>query len=194
MTTPAHEALADALESALHGGLVVTGGTVDRMLEQLRQNGWELVQRPPLATTPATRSTSPETSHAAARSVADLRPKQHAVLQLLGLYGAVGLTDEQLAVAYDAHHDAERYPRQSPSGLRSRRAELVAAGLVEWTGEHRTMTTGRLARVWRATTPALEQLHHHDDTSSSSGGCADSSLLAWGAHLLEDGEQQTLLD
>jgi len=89
------------------------------------------------------RTTDPATSHQAAASVGDLRPKQRAVLQVLAAAGAC--TDEQLAAAYAATPGA---PHQSPSGLRTRRAELVELGLVVNTGQRARMRTGRQAIVW----------------------------------------------
>lgn len=85
----------------------------------------------------------PETSHAAAASVKDLRHRQWCVLVALRAYGPC--TDEELAGCYE-----RAFPRtpQSVSGLRTRRHELVAAGLVEWTGEKRPLASGRMARVW----------------------------------------------
>lgn len=95
--------------------------------------------------TPKARRTDPETSHEAAASVTDLRARQAAVLVALRHLGPS--TDERLV---------EQYPRifpavpQSPSGLRTRRHELVAGGLVEWTGVKKVIASGRQARVWRA--------------------------------------------
>lgn len=90
------------------------------------------------------RRTDPETSHAAAESVHDLGRRQAAVREALTILGPC--TDEELAAEY-----AALFPHvpQSPSGLRTRRAELVAAGLVEWTGRKVRMTTGRLGRTWQ---------------------------------------------
>ena len=45
----------------------------------------------------------------------------------------------------------------SPSGLRSRLAELVRAGWVHDTGERATMSTGRRAIIWDVT-----DLGHHE--------------------------------
>lgn len=87
---------------------------------------------------PAARATDPDTSWAAARSVTDLRPRQAAVLELLS---RGPLTDEQIARRYCG-------PRQSPSGLRTRRKELVDMGLVRDSGVKERMETGRLAVVW----------------------------------------------
>lgn len=89
------------------------------------------------------RTTDPETSHQAAASVRDLRATQREVLDLIRRFGP--LTDERLVSLAAIDH-----VRQSPSGLRSRRSELVALGLVEWTGEYEPLDSGRNARVWGA--------------------------------------------
>lgn len=55
--------------------------------------------------------------------------------------------DEELVKEYAERYKALHLPRQSDSGLRSRRSELSrAARLVE--GEKQRMTTGRLGRTW----------------------------------------------
>ena len=105
-----------------------------------------------LTLTPRARSTDPQTSADAARSVTGLRPKQEAVLYVFRAYGP--LTLEQLVQRYDRARK-ERYlnlglPQQSPSGIRTRCSELVAMGLVRDTGERRKMSTGRMAIVWEA--------------------------------------------
>lgn len=88
------------------------------------------------------RLTDPDTSHAAAASV-NVRRSQQQVLALLREGPA---TDQHLATrAY------ERGLTISPSGLRSRRHELVDAGLVEDTGLRERLPSGRHAAVWRAT-------------------------------------------
>lgn len=95
------------------------------------------------------RSTDPETSHAAAASVGDLRLSQASVLRFLTAFGP--MSDELLCTIYDKFWRQYEYPQQSPSGIRSRRAELVRLGLVVDTGEKVEMTTGRMAKVWGAT-------------------------------------------
>lgn len=95
------------------------------------------------------RSSDPETSHAAAASVGDLRVSQAAVLRLLGAFGP--MSDELLCKLYDKFWLQYDYPQQSHSGIRSRRAELVRLGLVAPTGEKVEMDSGRMARVWGAT-------------------------------------------
>lgn len=96
------------------------------------------------------RKSDPVTSHEAAGSITavKLRESQHAVLRVLGKLRA-GATDETIAekyyemVAFD-----HGYPYQSPSGLRTRRAELVKAGLVEDAGKRKRLASGRNAIVW----------------------------------------------
>lgn len=102
-------------------------------------------EQPALFETAHARRTDPETSHAAAASVTDLRTRQQAVLSALWQLGPV--TDEVLV---------EKYPTlwpglpQSPSGIRTRRSELCDLGLVEWSGLKRPLASGRAARVWVA--------------------------------------------
>jgi len=93
------------------------------------------------------RTSDPDTSHDAAASIDHIRKRQAAVLATLRALGPS--TDEAMVAAYPLH---QALP-QSPSGLRTRRHELEVLGLVEWTGEKRPLLSGRMARVWRATTP-----------------------------------------
>ena len=88
---------------------------------------------------PAARATDPDTSWQAARSVGELRPRQAAVLELLADHD--GLTDEDIARLYVG-------PRQSPSGLRTRRRELVDMGLVVDSGRRGVTVSGRSTIVW----------------------------------------------
>lgn len=98
------------------------------------------------------RATDPETSHAAAASVRDLRASQFAVLKVLRTRPAHGFTDEELIAAYErAMARNLSYPFQTGSGIRTRRSELVTQGFVEWSGVKRPLTTGRSARVWCVT-------------------------------------------
>lgn len=100
------------------------------------------MQHHQLALTPRARNTDPETSHQAATSVADLRHTQRIVYTLLSIEGPQ--TDEELLLLWN-DRIAERI---SPSGLRTRRNELVDAGLVRDTGERRPIQSGRNAIVW----------------------------------------------
>jgi hypothetical protein len=99
-----------------------------------------------------TRTTDPETSLAAAASLDpdNLRASQSAVLRFMRDRGP--MTDVDLVDAYTSTPAdralIENLPRQSASGLRTRRAELVAGGLVVDTGERRRLESGRQAIVW----------------------------------------------
>jgi hypothetical protein len=86
----------------------------------------------------------PETSHDAAAALTPerLRESQREVLWLLDVWGP--MPDSKIAEAAALYGVA-----QSPSGLRTRRAELVAQGRVEWAGTWETIPPHRRARVWR---------------------------------------------
>ena len=107
-----------------------------------------------------TRRTDPDTSRGAAKSIDDLRASQRAVLGFFGWQpGGKGMTDEELVNAYGSARAralrnggmAAQYPKQSASGLRSRRAELVDAGFLMDSRERREISTGRKAIVWKLT-------------------------------------------
>lgn len=90
------------------------------------------------------RSADPDTSHAAAASLAPdkIRLSQHAVLRHLRRNGP--MTDTELVDTFDGKIF------QSPSGLRTRRKELVDRGLVADTGERVRLESGRTAIIWSA--------------------------------------------
>lgn len=94
-----------------------------------------------------TRAGDPDTSQDAAASV-DVRRSQAQVLRVLAELGPS--TDEQLVDFFTQSANCGGPYRMSPSGVRSRRAELVRLGLVQWTGQRACMHTGRMARVWEA--------------------------------------------
>jgi len=90
-------------------------------------------------TTAFARTSDPATSHEAARSV-KVRQSQELVLGLLKMGPA---TDEVLL-----NRAAARGVSISPSGLRTRRSELVGMSLVVDSGVRVTTGTGRKAIVW----------------------------------------------
>jgi hypothetical protein len=94
------------------------------------------------------RATDPETSHAAASSVIELRDKQKWVLEV---FKRGSFTDQQLLEYYGVMSVqlGTKFPRQSDSGLRTRRSELVTMGLIEDSGERRKTASGRSSIVWR---------------------------------------------
>lgn len=104
----------------------------------------------PLSYQARARRTDPATSHEAAASVTVLNETHVRILRLLDVWVGNatyphGLTDEELL-----HIWADQYDEQiSPSGLRSRRSELVRAGRVVDSGERGTTAAGRRCIVWR---------------------------------------------
>lgn len=87
------------------------------------------------------RKTDPTTSHDAGRSVKDITSTQAFILKAL----RKPLTDVALVNAYRGYKTA---PQASESGIRSRRSELVAQGLVVDTGNRIKLPSGRNAIVW----------------------------------------------
>lgn len=95
---------------------------------------------------PFARHTDPQTSHDAAKSVKDVSKTQEAILTCL----TWPRTDDELIDVYYGMADANGWKQASPSGIRSRRAELVRRGLVEDTGGRIKLPSGRFAIVWRS--------------------------------------------
>lgn len=101
------------------------------------------------------RLTDPATSHEAANRVRNITQQQRAILNIL----AVRMTDEELVARYESAAAAGLAPLASPSGIRSRRSELVYAGLVADSTERRKLRTGRNAIVWFTTEYGIEKLN-----------------------------------
>ena len=95
---------------------------------------------------PFARTLDPSTSHAAARSVNHVTDTKKAILSIL----VTPCSDVELVDRYYAQVDFGRAPKASPSGIRSRRAELVEQGLVEDTGFRVMLASGRSAILWGA--------------------------------------------
>ena len=86
------------------------------------------------------RRSDPETSREAARSVTNIRESQQRILGVFQVGGP--MADHQLL---------EYLPRTySPSGVRTRRSELVAKGLLRDSGKRIKTPAGRNAIVWEA--------------------------------------------
>ena len=95
------------------------------------------------------RSADPHTSHEAAASLTDLRRQRAVVYNLFDIFGP--MTDEtMLRRAEQVREWDGRHIHISPSGARTRRSELVRAGLLADTGERRKTSSGRSAIVWAA--------------------------------------------
>lgn len=86
------------------------------------------------------RKTDPFTSHQAANSVSNTTQLQQHILNML----TRPMTDTELLSAVEATYPA----LVSASGVRTRRAELVAQGKVLDTGERKKLQSGRQAIVW----------------------------------------------
>lgn len=95
-------------------------------------------------TTARARNTDPFTSHeAAARLPSEkIRLSQSAVWRFLRRHGP--MTDSELVERYNGD------VLQSPSGLRTRRKELVQKGLVVDSGKTVVLPSGRKSIVWKA--------------------------------------------
>lgn len=120
-----------------------TSDTVARRGGGASKSAPTLFDLEPVATA---RRTDPETSREAARSVQNIAQAQEDVLALLKRGPA---TDEELKARHDSAVSLGAMKRQSPSGLRTRRAELVERGLIVSDGRTRRTTAGRNSLVWR---------------------------------------------
>lgn len=96
------------------------------------------------------RNSDPDTSHAAAESISSerIRKSQSAVLSCLKQQGP--RHDALLISDYEAQQAEQGWPKQSPSGIRTRRSELVARGFVADSGGRQRLASGRMAIVWVA--------------------------------------------
>lgn len=110
-----------------------------------------------LPTKARARNSDPSTSHAAAATLDQetLRVSQEAVLSIFRTYEQYrelphGMTGDEFAEIYPLarERDPKAYPEQSPSGLRTRRRELVDMGFLVDTGQRRLLESGRWAIVW----------------------------------------------
>lgn len=94
------------------------------------------------------RNTDPTTSHEAAASVSLTNTEiiRQVILDMLAVQPA---TDCFIQDSYRKLREGYGWPRVGESTIRTRRAELVDAGLVEESGEYERLETGRRAIVWR---------------------------------------------
>jgi hypothetical protein len=98
------------------------------------------------------RNTDPLTSRDAAGKQTKAKSdviRDH-LLSFLRMYGP--MTDDELAKEYRTGRERAEsiYPAASPSGLRSRRSELRAAGLVVATDQRKPSDLGSPSTVWAA--------------------------------------------
>lgn len=104
--------------------------------------------------TARSRVSDPETSHQAGASISadTLRASQAAVIRAFWSENGK-LTDEQLATSYAVFVRLfpGSFPLQSPSGLRTRRKELVDTGYLADSGERGETASGRKTIRWTLT-------------------------------------------
>lgn len=102
----------------------------------------------PVRVAALSRFTDPETSRTAAATITvdRLRETQRVILEILDRFGPA--CDQDIETYARQLHSLGEAPKQSPSGLRSRRAELVDAGLVRDSGERTKTSSGRQTIVW----------------------------------------------
>jgi hypothetical protein len=103
-------------------------------VEELRAEVERLRAALERALRPKARSTDPETSHEAAyRASLNMTRNREAVMTTLAEIGRP-CTDARMIARYRSREDIGHVPKQSESGLRTRRAELVTMGLVKACG------------------------------------------------------------
>lgn len=91
--------------------------------------------------TATARISDPTTSHDAAASVTNYISVQHAILDVVARWGP--LTDEAIA-----DHVSRLPMKTTPSGLRTRRKELVELGMLRANPRKVRISTGRLSTRW----------------------------------------------
>jgi hypothetical protein len=105
----------------------------------------------PVSTTTRARVTDPATSHEAARSVQAPEDKRDRIVWLFEQvrhptgHSQWSPTDNELLANYLAAFGPASI---SPSGLRTRRHELVAAGVLRFAGTYGTTPAGRKTQRW----------------------------------------------
>lgn len=98
-----------------------------------------------------TRNSDPHTSHLAALSESDPEHTSRTKEAILVILKYQAMTDSEMIRVYRDLVEFGDAPKASDSGLRSRRSELVAAGLVEFAG-FGVSDLGRKSIVWQTVT------------------------------------------
>lgn len=92
---------------------------------------------------PSTRTLDPTTSHEAEKSVSKLAESYRIILDIFRNHGP--MNDEALIATWRKQSSKPA----SDSGIRSRRSELVATGLIIDSGKRQRMQSGRDSIVWK---------------------------------------------
>jgi hypothetical protein len=95
---------------------------------------------------PHARTTDPDTSHEAAKSVSKLKEMYDTMLIAFESLGP--MNDDQLIRLWKVGVKELGWRDASESGIRSRRSELVAQGKIIDSGKRVKMRSGRLSIVW----------------------------------------------
>lgn len=122
----------------------------DAILDELARFGWRLTDVA-LPQEAKARTGARTTSRLAAETIDDMSARHAGVLQCLWEIGPA--TDGEIVARYQGlveRFGPDIYPPQSPASIRSRRAELVAAGHVRATGEQDLSEHGRPCNIWQA--------------------------------------------
>jgi len=90
-----------------------------------------------------TRTLDPATSHNAEKSVTGLAETYRLMLAAFAKHG--GMNDQSLIELW---HSQPSWKRVSDSGIRSRRSELTAQGIIQDSGKRQKMASGRMSIVW----------------------------------------------
>lgn len=93
------------------------------------------------------RRSDPQTSKDAASSVRRIRESQADVLSVVREFGP--MSDEQIIRAYRGCFWSSSFVKQSDSGIRTRRSELVALGIVVDSGLRGKTSSNRQTVLWK---------------------------------------------
>lgn len=104
------------------------------------------------------RNTDPETSHEAAASVKNLPEiKRNILLIMAG--SSEPMMDWEIVRKYYEYTQVHGWAWAMEQSIRSRRAELVRDGKIEFADEWGESVTGRRSRKWRLTPSVAMMLH-----------------------------------
>jgi hypothetical protein len=104
-------------------------------------------------TRPRARGTDPQTSHEAAKDARkELTRKQQAVLECLSM-APQPITDPEIGHRYNLHREKKNWPKQSDSGLRTRRHELSETKPPKVVADGKVKMGTRNFTLWRLASP-----------------------------------------
>jgi hypothetical protein len=95
------------------------------------------------------RATDPETSREAGLSL-DQAKVTKLMRNIYDMLSVSPMYDEQLIRRYNLLREMEGWDMASPSGIRTRRSDLVKLGWVKDSGDRAVLPSGRKSIVWKA--------------------------------------------